>query len=237
MSLHKIYYNYIHEQNPDFSPFCLDDVSFDIKQEPIDTSSPYNTCPVWKHRTNRVFTVRSPFDFHLKITKDNVFSDTHTQDQLRQLIMLAPGYVTENRIIVQMMLPRILFWTKSKNIWIEASNHPSSSSDNNYTLMEGWFNLSNWTRPLAFGFQFHDLNKDVSFKRGDPLFNVRFFSNNLDDGYKLIRQEPPQNILSQSRRRSSIKDYFSPIPSDILNNLFKNKQKSKCPFNFLWSDK
>ena len=236
MSLNKIYYSYLHDQNPDFSPFSLEDVSYDIDREPIDTSSPFNTCPVWRHRANRVFTVRSPFDFHLKISEDSIYSETHSWDQLQQLIMVAPGYVTKDRVIVQMMLPRILFWTNSKNIWIEASNHPSSSADNNYTLMEGWFNLSNWTRPLAFGYQLHDVNKDVTFKRGDPLFNVRFYSNNLDDGYKLIRKEPSESVLKQSRRRASIKDYFSPIPSDILGKMFKN-EKSKCPFHFMWSDK
>lgn len=238
MTLHKVYYHHHQDTNPLHSPFSLEDVSFNIEQESVDVTSPFHTCPVWKHRANRVFAVRSPIDFHLKISEDHILSATHSQDQLRELIMLAPGYVTDKRIIVQMMLPRILFWTNSNNIWIEALNHPNTAADNNFTLMEGWFNLSNWTRPLAFGFQFHNLNKEVSFKRGDPLFNVRFLSNNLDDGYKLERKEPPNDIMLDAHRRSSVKNHFNPLPTEIVRNLFKNKEhKSKCPFSFLWTSK
>ena len=240
MTLHTINYCHHHAslKSLEDSPFVLDEVSFDIESEFSSIGkSVYSKCPVWKHKYNRTFVVRSPIDIEFSVdTKtQSINSRTLSSNELQNLIVFHGDWCTEEKVTLQFCVPKVLFWTKSKNIWIEQCCHPNTTADNNFKLVEGWFNLSNWTRQVSFGFDIHNLTKPVIIKRGDPLYRVRFYSTNLDDGYKLKRSEPPKDIVVAARRRTNVTSVFTKnnIPENIKNNLFKNKP-SKCPFNFLF---
>lgn len=42
------------------------------------------------------------------------------------------------------------------------------------TIFGGRFPVSTWPRPLMWGFEWHDVKKDLILRRGDPLFYVQF---------------------------------------------------------------
>ena len=76
-----------------------------------------------------------------------------------------------------------------------------------------------------------DYRKPIVIKRGDPLYQISFFSENLDDEYKLVKEEPSVDLLRQVRKRVRAKNY---IGRSVHEEQMFKKQTSKCPFDFLW---
>jgi hypothetical protein len=225
------------------TPLSVDGVSYDLESEYSKSikNTIYSQCPVWKHRSNRVYTVRSPIDVHLSVdvNSQSLYSENLSQEQFDKYFFEAfdtpePGWCTEEKTTIQMTIPRILFWTKKKNIWIEQRAHPLTSLNNNFVVVGGCFNMSNWTRPISFAFDVIDTNRPIIIRRGDPIYQISFYSPNLDDGYLLKKSFPSSEIMDKSANRSTLTTLFNnKIPQTIKNKLFKNEE-SKCPFKFLW---
>ena len=247
MTSHRINYYQFHgnryesEANDFASPFALDGVGFDVEPESKEISKDkiYSACPAWRHRINRIFNVYSPIDIRLEVDIDGrkLKSPNVTQQQFDDYFQETFGsetWCTDTDVTIQSSIPRFLFWSKSKNIWIEQRPHPLTALNNNLVCVGGQFNMSNWTRPISFGFDLVDPNKPVVIKRGDPLYQLSFHSTNQDDSFKLIRTEPSRDVLRKMSRTTNVLDAFnSRLPQDIKNILFKNTE-SKCPFHFLW---
>jgi len=223
---------------------CLDinEIGYGIETEHSKTlkNSVYYDCPVWKHKSNRIYTIRSPIDIHLSVDVESksLNSDTLNQKQFDEYLSGTfiddkNSWCTVEKTTIQILIPQFLFWTKEKNIWIEQRPHPLTSHNNNFVAIGGWFNMSNWTRPLSFSFDVVDTDNPIIIRRGDPLYQVCFYSSNLDDGFILKKSKPSKNVLRKMRNFTSIKFLFwEGIPQSIKNKLFKN-EKSKCPFKFL----
>lgn len=94
-----------------------------------------------------------------------------------------------------------------KNIWIEQRPHPTTSIKNNFICVNGWFNLSSWSRTISFAFDIFDHTQPVIIKRGDILFEFCFYSNDLNEGFILKKSEIPDSVINNSKRRTLLKDY------------------------------
>lgn len=55
--------------------------------------------------------------------------------------------------------------------------------------MGGRFPIHIWPRPLSWGFEWHDINKPLVLKRGEPWFYVRFETENPAAHVRLVEQE------------------------------------------------
>ena len=55
--------------------------------------------------------------------------------------------------------------------------------------MGGRFPVHIWPRPLSWGFEWHDVNKPLVLKRGEPWFYVRFETENPGAHVRLVEQE------------------------------------------------
>ena len=244
MKTHKIYY---HEYSGDggddllYSPFSVEGVGFGLINEysisPKDAI--YSQCPAWKHRTTRLFTVKSPVDIDCIVDRENEYINSAglTQEQFDQ--WFSPTFADSNwcspeKTTIQLTIPRFIFWTESKNIWIEQRPHPLTTLNNNFITVGGWFNVSSWCRPTSFAFDIVNPDLPMIIKRGDPVSQFAFYSPNLDDGYILQRAEPPEDVIKRVTRTSGTVNTFNRnIPRDILNKIFR-KEESKCPFHHLW---
>jgi hypothetical protein len=224
-----------------YSPLSLDGVGYDLVSEYSEASKDaiYYPCPAWKHKSNRIYTVRSPIDltFSVNVPRQYISTPNLVQEQFNAYFEPTftgvGGWCSEEKTTIQLSIPRFLFWTKKKNIWMEQRSHPLTAI-NNFVCIPGWFNISNWTRPLSFAIDLIDSSKPVVIKRGDPLYQISFYSENQDDGFILKKSEPPKNIRVAAGKTSSVVDLFAgKIPQSIKNNLFKNKT-SECPFKYLW---
>jgi hypothetical protein len=253
----KIYYYFAEEgfgsQDEIFSPerSVLADDRFYFPPEPAILSSDkkfsYYECPAWSHKAKRTFTIRSPIDFKFTFdlsqleTNGKVFIDSpllseKSYQQLTYPTFEQPNWflTNPNRIVMQLTAPRLICWTNEKNIWMEQRPHPKTSAKNNFVLVGGWFNISAWTRFLSFAFDVYDLNRPVIIKRGDPLYEICFYSNNINDKFKLINKEPPDDLKLKIHRNVLLKS-LNPFLSKKF--MFGQEEKeSKCPFSFLWKN-
>ena len=218
------------------SPFSLDGVGFEpeLVYNSVSKNVIYQKCPAWKHKSTRTFLIKSPVDIDLYVDFENqrLYSENLNQYQFDQYCQptFLDGWCTTEKTTIQLSIPRFIFWTKQKNIWIETRPHFNTVLKNNLTAISGWFNLSSWTRPIGVDFEVVDIVKPIIIKRGDPLIEISFFSKNLDDGVLLKKSFPSQKLIEQIDKQDNVKKYIKDYSNSFM---FKNK-KSKCPFEFLW---
>ena len=235
MSLIKINY---HQTIGDEIDTCvsLDGVGFEPESVFNTTSkdSVYWICPAWKHKANRTFLIKSPVDmtFTVDIQNQRLNSPNLTQVQFDEYCgpTFMENWCTEEKVTIQLSIPRFVFWTNQKNIWVEIRPHFNTAVKNNLTSISAWFNLSSWVRPISFAFDVVDPSKPIVIKRGDPLFEICFYSKNLDSGVLLKKSYPPEKVLYRMGQLSQVKEFVRNLSGNFL---FK-EQKSKCPFHFMW---
>jgi len=220
------------------SPISLDGIGFEpiTSFESGDNKSIYYSCPAWSHKAKRTFIIRSPIDLNISVDVENqsIWVNNISQEKFNEwffLTFLNKGWCTKEKVTLQIGIPSFIFWTKHKNIWIEQKSHSLTSVNNNFSVVGGWFNLSSWTRPISFAFDIVDLSKPVVIKRGDPIYEICFYSTNLDDKIKLIKKDIPFETYIKLTKNVNLKEYISHISHKFI---FK-KQESKCPFSFLWN--
>lgn len=237
MSLVKIYYNQFHGNNMYGSPFSLDGVGYNIESKySLDNhSETYKDCPVWKHKSTRTFLVRSPVNISFEVDKKTETLECFDiEESLFEEYFFSTingeNWINPKGITIQLTIPRFLFWTKSKNVWIEQRPYYLTSLKNNLVCVGGWFNLSSWTRSISFAFDIVDHTKPVVINKGDILYEVCFYPENLNDGILLKKEEIPKNIFDENNRRTSLKKYKTNLTKYLP---FKNQTK-KCPFKFMW---
>ena len=180
------------------SPLSIDGVGIEPERT-LDTmpkTTPYLDCPAFTHKTSREWIVYAPKDIQNK---------------------RAP--ITT----MQVCMPMLICWTKNKNIWVEVKDYPLTSLNNNFTVVQGWFNLSSWTRPISFGLNIVDNTKPVVIKRGDPLYKINFIEEgNLNQEFKFKKELPPERLLIDMNKRVRVKGFIS--------NLAKTLMFKQCPF-------
>ena len=218
------------------SPFSLKGVGFEPEMLYLnsDRDAPYYECPSWKHRATRTFLIKCPIDIELVIDSQRagMYSPNLDGEFFQQLTgaTFVPGWHTPSRSTVQLSLPKFLFWTKEKNVWVDVRPHPETAIKNNLIALSAWYNMSNWIRPIGTAFDVVDSSKPIVIKRGDPLYQVSFYSKNLDKGIILTQKEPTEELMNRMEKMSLVKRYVKNISKNFL---FK-EQKSKCPVEFLW---
>ena len=211
-----------------------------IKQnELIDKSYVYTTCPVFNHYSNRTFVVSSPIDFFLSIERKKNHTNINVGDiNHRDLLLCPPDHLVSPLPVFQLKFPKFLFWTYDDDVWFNFLDHPMTSYKNNLIAVNGWFNLSNWTRVSSFAFTMVDESKPVTIKKGDPLHRISFIYPNLDDGIVLKQEKDPKIISKIVESYSEKHDKFLDIKdedSSWINRLFsKTNSKNKCPVGFLF---
>ena len=203
-----------------------------VRQSDLDDDRfVYSQCPVYNHKSNRVFVGTSPIDFKLKIDR------TPNQNIIRcsdyTLVEGDDQHVNSPRPVVQLKFPRFLFWTHDDDVWFEFNDHPLTSLRNNFIAVGGWFNLSNWSRNLSLAITLVDERKPVIIKKGDPLFRVSFYPPNLNDGIVLLQEKDPVKI------EYAWEEYLKKQTMGQQNKtwkprLFSKTGESKCPFSFLF---
>ena len=203
-----------------------------VRQSDLDDDRfVYSQCPVYNHKTNRVFVGTSPIDFKLKIDRTPNKNIIRCSDS--RLVEGDDQHVNSPRPVVQLKFPRFLFWTHDDDVWFEFNDHPMTALDNNFVAVPGWFNLSNWSRGCSLALTIVNESKPVIIKKGDPLFRVAFHPPNLNDGIILSQEKDPQKIdLIYEEYDKKMKEGQS--NKTWKPKLFSQTGESKCPFSFLF---
>lgn len=94
-------------------------------------------------------------------------------------------------------------------------------------VIPGSFNISKWIRPVSFGFEVYDKTTPLVFKRGEPLYYVRFRSKSKLP-IKMERKEFDINIFDISSSCSSLKNVIQ------NNSLQENYEMAKWKIQNFW---
>mgnify|MGYP000055162023 CR=1 FL=1 len=203
----------------------------------------YSDCPVWKHRFNRTYIGYSPCTFRMGLDEDVLWykiDDEETvevslnyeddEDYFDDIIYFIPSDVDKDNPVVQLKFPGAHFWTDYDNeyVWFEFLDHPETALNNNFIAIGGWFNLGSHPRTTSLALKFQDAGEDLYIEKGDPLYRIRFYSENMNDKFTLIKKQAPEDLLDSSdqRRDMLVKD------SKFLNQiLFDKDVRKQCPFH------
>jgi len=201
-----------------------------VRQSDLDDDRfVYSQCPVYNHKSNRVFIGTSPIDFELEIDR--------TQNIIRcsddTLIEGDDEHFNSPRPVVQLTFPRFLFWTHDDDVWLEFNDHPMTSLRNNFIALGGWFNLSNWSRNSSLAITLVDERKPVIIKKGDPLFRVSFYPSDLNKEINLSQEKDPTKI-DYAWDEYIKKQHIGRQDKTWKPKLFSETGESKCPFSFLF---
>lgn len=233
----KIYY---HQSTGKFdpldsrSPFDIDGVGL----EPVpyhtefDKKEPYQLCPVWNHKVKRIYNILSPIDLDIHILSNDRVSIENVGRTPDNIHSIMDVHIDSSNTL-QLEIPRFLFWTDAKNVWLEVRPHPMTSLKNNFVGMTGWWNISNWIRPVSFAMHVVDRTNLITIRRGEPVFQITFHTNNNNDTFELIKSTPSKKLVDKMIKNLQVK---SVIKNQDTNALFVDS-KPKCPFAFMFNKK
>ena len=172
--------------------------SRDARKEHAKSAS---RCPAVLNLESRYFEVPCPFDLNLGFTRDKANRPTLRNlsggssairgSTLGKKVVL----VSENewrypdRPILQLKLPYLFLADEPVYLsQIEAYMHYRKVPLPG-TIFGGRFPINVWPRPLMWAFEWHDIEKPLILKRGEPLFYCQFEFDGPDRNVQLVEAE------------------------------------------------
>jgi hypothetical protein len=131
-------------------------------------------------------------------------------------------------------LPVDLIFVTDKPLWMEVL--PPYLHDEYYrinaTIVPGTFDFSNWVRNTSVAFKIRDFSQPVNLRRDDPLFYVRFYSDNPYDtiSLKLLDEQEAgvtyAEIIKENQANVSVKSFAPGLSWSIAQERFNGWKKS-----------
>ena len=203
-----------------------------VRQSDLDDDRfVYSQCPVFNHKSSRIFLGISPIDFKLRINRTSTHNHIACSDAKQ--LEGDDAHINSPRPVFQLKFPRYVFWTHDDNVWFEFNDHPMTALNNNIDAVGGWLNLSKWSRGLSLAITLVDETKPVIIRKGDPLFRVSFYPPDLNDGI-VLKQEMDPNKIDYIWKEYSKKQDEGQADKRWKPKLFSQTGESKCPFSFLF---
>lgn len=239
----KIFYQHVFDHG--VYPFASDAFAMEPYPKIKDhhSSEIYYDCPAWSHKAKRTFVVKSPMDFHFQVTpmktsngvEHYLRSSNLSQKMYDNIVVLDSEWYSENVVTVQLAITQMYFWSNHKKIWMDLRPHPATVMKNNLTTVGGWFSISAWGRPTSFAFNVIDPEKPIIIKRGDPIYELCFYSQDLNDSFVLEKSVVDEKRAEEWKMRTSLKYFQRKLSAKYMFG--QQEKESKCPFSFLWKDK
>jgi hypothetical protein len=194
------------------------------KHGPLDSFK----CPALITHLKNTYYITSPIDFTLTKVGENFWKLSNTKGKTKSLNPYLDVQVPESKLIDNSVCLNIglqyYFVNNGDDVIMEVIDPPLVQMP--LTNMPGEFNISKWYRPTNFTFFIDSSLNEVKFKRGDPLYAVRFRANNKT--VKLSKIEDfsfREAILTEQMRATTIKDYYPGLKLEEMYELFKSSVK------------
>ena len=158
-------------------------------------------CPAVIQLESRYFMVKCPFDMQLGFGRDEK-GKPHLINRAGTASPIRPSKLNEvltlvneaewrypDRPTIQMILPYCfiadeLVYVTQLSAFMHYRRDPLPG-----TIFGGRFPLNIWPRPLMWAFEWHEPEKDIILKRGEPLFYVQFEGPSPDRPIQLVEAE------------------------------------------------
>ena len=199
----------------------------------VKNNKGYNGCFAHKWSVINKFTYRSNLDLSFKILNvgqelkiDFTNKKAHNAFNLNLLRIRGDEKINDNNPVFQIDTDTS-FICKDK-VFIEMQQHPDTHS--NLKLITGKFDICQWVRPLNCAFEIKNQHEEVIIKRGDPLAIIAFYSDKINDTYKLKKINPSDELISMSTSNTYTTSLVShvkallPYGQTLLQKLIKNKK-------------
>lgn len=202
----------------------------------------YNQCPVWGHMFDRTFVGYSPVDFSLQCQGDvleyqindnpSVVIDLNDVDEEYgdDNIFFTLSDLDTDIHVVQLSFINSFFWTSfnQEYLWFEFLDHPQTYADNNFIAIGGWFNIANHPRITSLGIKYDANSNGVMIEKGDPLYRVRFYTDNMDDKPILKKKKSTDSMFDSLDKRREVLSEDSKFLREVL---FDKNLRGKCPYH------
>ena len=152
----------------------------------------HRKCPAFTDYYKNVYVVCSPIDFEVEINKDGQWCDVHVpKDCPKELFNPRFNDAGESPYpIFSLVLNSIVLSSKDTDVFVEQLEPTMEwNRDPNIRVITGTFNIRRWVRPIEVGFEQKEKNVVVKFKRGQPMYYLRFTTGNTDDNVVLEKAE------------------------------------------------
>lgn len=204
-------------------------------------------CPGITGYFKNTFLVRSPIDLTITVKPEvkTVSIEGFDQKFYNEWVIRRPNdFINPARPIVTLG-PKLVF-VADEDMMLEAL--PAMMHDSpalrKIRVIPGTYNIHRWVRPVDFTFEVLDTSEPIVFKRGDPLFYLRFIDP-LDRKVELERIPQNDELLKTMYGMVVLKNYVKNVKLNKLYEMahdwIKDKKwlpgskKKRCPFH--WGNK
>jgi hypothetical protein len=158
-------------------------------------------CPAVINMESRYFVIRCPFDLHLRFARGkdgkagvrNMLGEASPvrPAKLNQLIHVTsePEWRYKDRPTIQVSLPIMFIADEPVYMTQVAPFMHYRKEPLPGTIFGGRFPINVWPRPLMWAFEWHETEKDIVLRRGEPWFYALFETEPQDRAVQMIEAE------------------------------------------------
>lgn len=174
--------------------------------ESNDAAKSVTRCPAIAAASARHFAIACPYDLRLGFDVDvdgqpalvNLDGNKSAvrEDRLHGFIDISPRdeWRTPDRPIVQMALPYVFVADDVAYLTQSATFMDYRPNELPGLVLSGRFPIHIWPRRLAWAFEWHDTERPLVLRRGEPLFYVSFETTDPERPIRLIEAELTDDI-------------------------------------------
>ncbi len=178
-------------------------------------------CPAVLNLESRYFVVRCPFDLQIGFARDKDgravlvnragAASSIRSNKLNEVISLVSEveWRYEGRPTVQLKLPYVfvadeLVYMTQLDAFAHYRKVPLPG-----TIFGGRFPISVWPRPLMWAFEWHEPDKELVVRRGDPLFYCQFEAEGPERPIQLVEAQRTPELLGYLEHISGAVNYVN----------------------------
>ena len=178
-------------------------------------------CPAVIQMESRYFVIRCPYDLHLGFTRDakgqpalvnraGVASSVRGS-KLAEKLKLVPEaeWRYPDRPTIQLVLPYVFIADEPVYITQLGTFAHYRPDPLPGTIFGGRFPINLWPRPLMWAFEWHEPDKDIVLKRGEPLFYCQFEGREPDRPVQLVEAEKTPELTAYLDHISGAVNYVN----------------------------
>ena len=178
-------------------------------------------CPAVIQMESRYFVIKCPFDLHIGFARDDKgkavlvnragTASSIRSNKLNEVLTLVAEveWRYPDRPTVQLQLPYTFItdepvWMTQVGTFAHYRKDPLPG-----TIFGGRFQLNLWPRPLMWAFEWHEPEKDLILKRGEPLFYCQFEHEGPDRPVQMVEAEKTPDLLAYMEQISGVVKYVN----------------------------
>ena len=190
-----------------------------IPLEGLNKASNFKYCPALKNQIRNSYTLRFPFDYHLEIKDNNIFSNMYDQQFFDQVVNI--------RSLEHKLLGLRIFYLFISEDSLEMEVTGSYLGDNDFVnktiVIPGQFNIGKWTRNLELSFLLKNNINEIKINKGDPYLNVKFLT---DEHVNLKKFYPTDQLLKIIKQNLNVPKYKIKLvePLQYYYDLYKQSK-------------